>query len=108
MNYSRPVQLALAGVLACPLLATAQTPGHQHYQKPPAYEQAPAPGMPLAPRLQNLGVHTFRVTTTSDRAQLFIKGLHRASMRKALLAALEARPELRRRTTVDVDPMSVL
>jgi primosomal protein N' (replication factor Y) len=42
------------------------------------------------------------------RAQLFIKGTHRAAMRKALLTALEARPEIRRRTTVDVDPMSVL
>jgi tetratricopeptide (TPR) repeat protein len=72
MNDSHPVQLALGCLLACPLLAAAQTPGHQHYQKPPAYEQAPAPGMPLAPRLQNLGVHTFKVTTTSDRAQLFI------------------------------------
>jgi primosomal protein N' (replication factor Y) (superfamily II helicase) len=42
------------------------------------------------------------------RAQFFIKGTHRASMRKALVAALEARPEIRRRTIVDVDPMSVL
>jgi hypothetical protein len=28
-------------------------------------------------------------------------------MREALLAALEARPELRRRTVVDVDPVTV-
>lgn len=42
------------------------------------------------------------------RAQFFLKGTHRGSMRKALLAALEARPEIRRRTIVDVDPMSVL
>jgi primosomal protein N' (replication factor Y) len=42
------------------------------------------------------------------RAQFFVKGTHRAAMRKALLAALEARPDIRRRTTVDVDPMSVL
>ena len=42
------------------------------------------------------------------RAQLFIKGTHRAPMRKALVAALESRPEIRRRTIVDVDPMSVL
>ena len=42
------------------------------------------------------------------RAQFFIKGSHRASMRKALLTALDARPEIKRRTTVDVDPMSVL
>jgi primosomal protein N' (replication factor Y) len=42
------------------------------------------------------------------RAQFFLKGTHRASMRNALVAALEARPEIRRRTIVDVDPMSVL
>jgi len=29
-------------------------------------------------------------------------------MRKALIAALDARPDLRRRTIIDVDPMSVL
>ena len=42
------------------------------------------------------------------RAQFFVKGTHRSAMRKALLSALEARPDIRRRTTVDVDPMSVL
>jgi len=42
------------------------------------------------------------------RAQFFVKGTQRSAMRKALLTALEARPEIRRRTTVDVDPMSVL
>jgi hypothetical protein len=29
-------------------------------------------------------------------------------MRQALAAALDARPEIKRRTIVDVDPMSVL
>jgi primosomal protein N' (replication factor Y) len=42
------------------------------------------------------------------RAQLFIKGTHRVAMRKALLAVLDARPDIKRRTIVDVDPMSVL
>lgn len=42
------------------------------------------------------------------RAQFFIKGNHRTSMRRALVAALDSRPEIRRRTIVDVDPMSVL
>jgi len=42
------------------------------------------------------------------RAQLFIKSAHRTSMRKALLTILEGMPEVRRRTIVDVDPMSVL
>jgi primosomal protein N' (replication factor Y) len=42
------------------------------------------------------------------RAQLFIKGNQRTAMRKALLTVLDARPELKRRTIVDVDPMTVL
>jgi primosomal protein N' (replication factor Y) len=42
------------------------------------------------------------------RAQFFLKGPQRAPMRKALLAALAAHPEMRRRVIVDVDPMSVL
>jgi primosomal protein N' (replication factor Y) len=42
------------------------------------------------------------------RAQFFIKGTHRMAMRQALAAALDARPEIKRRTIVDVDPMSVL
>jgi primosomal protein N' (replication factor Y) len=42
------------------------------------------------------------------RAQFFIKGTRRTAMREALLAALNARPEIKRRTIVDVDPMSVL
>ena len=41
------------------------------------------------------------------RAQFFMKGTHRAAMRQALLAVLADRPELKRRTIVDVDPMSV-
>jgi primosomal protein N' (replication factor Y) len=42
------------------------------------------------------------------RAQLFIKGTHRPTMRQALQDVLSSRPEIRRRTIVDVDPMSVL
>jgi primosomal protein N' (replication factor Y) len=42
------------------------------------------------------------------RAQLFVKGTRRNAMRKALIAVLEDRPDLKRRTTVDVDPMSVI
>lgn len=41
------------------------------------------------------------------RAQFFLKGSNRRAMREALLAALDARPDLRRRTIVDVDPVSV-
>jgi primosomal protein N' (replication factor Y) (superfamily II helicase) len=42
------------------------------------------------------------------RAQLFIKGANRPAMRQALQVVLSTRPEIRRRTIVDVDPMSVL
>jgi primosomal protein N' len=42
------------------------------------------------------------------RVQFFLKGTTRIVMREALLAALATRPELRKRITVDVDPLSVL
>jgi tetratricopeptide (TPR) repeat protein len=82
VKYVSFVPLAVAGVLACPVSGVAQAtsaPSHQHYQRPPAYEQGAAPGMPLAPRLQSLGSHTFKVTTSSGQAQLFInQGLNLA------------------------------
>ena len=42
------------------------------------------------------------------RVQLFLKGPHRREMREALLAALDGRPELRRRVVIDVDPLWML
>ena len=69
-----PLPLVIAGLLI-PVPGFAQNPpvpSHQHYQKPATYDQAAAPGMPLAPRLQSLGTHTFKVSTSSDRAQMFI------------------------------------
>ena len=42
------------------------------------------------------------------RAQLLIKGTNRKRMREALMSALAERPDLARRTVVDVDPLSVL
>ena len=42
------------------------------------------------------------------RAQIFLKSGRRSAMREALQRALLARPDLRRRTIVDVDPLSVL
>jgi primosomal protein N' (replication factor Y) len=42
------------------------------------------------------------------RAQFFVKGTRRAAMRRAVQAAVAARPDLRRRVTIDVDPLSVL
>jgi primosomal protein N' (replication factor Y) len=42
------------------------------------------------------------------RAQFFMKGTNRASMRQALAGALATRPDIKRRTIVDIDPMNVL
>jgi primosomal protein N' (replication factor Y) (superfamily II helicase) len=42
------------------------------------------------------------------RAQIFLKGGHRIAMREAVQAALAARPDLRRRVAVDIDPVSIL
>lgn len=42
------------------------------------------------------------------RAQLFIKGTNRPAMREALQTVLSTRPDIGRRTVVDVDPISVL
>ena len=42
------------------------------------------------------------------RVQFFLKGTRRADMRTALKAALADMPEVRRRITIDVDPLSVL
>src|SRR5690606_30337375 len=42
------------------------------------------------------------------RVQFFLKGTRRAEMRAALKTVLSAMPEIRRRVTVDVDPMTVL
>ena len=42
------------------------------------------------------------------RVQCFLKGTRRAEMRRALKAVLQHMPEVRRRVTVDVDPLSML
>jgi primosomal protein N' (replication factor Y) len=42
------------------------------------------------------------------RAQFFVKGTKRAAMRQAVTEALARHPEIARRTSVDVDPLSML
>jgi primosomal protein N' (replication factor Y) len=42
------------------------------------------------------------------RVQFFLKGSRRAEMRAALARVLAEMPDVRRRVTVDVDPLSVL
>lgn len=60
-----------AALVSLPALTSAQAPHHQHYERS-ANAAQPGPGGQLAPRLQNLGTHTFKVTTRSARAQQFI------------------------------------
>jgi tetratricopeptide (TPR) repeat protein len=66
------VVFVLASLAAGETPAQTPAPLHAHYEKPAGYDRQAAPGAPLAPRLQNLGVHRFPVTTRSNRAQLFI------------------------------------
>ena len=42
------------------------------------------------------------------RVQFFLKGSRRADMRQALKTVVAGMPELRRRVTIDIDPLSVL
>jgi primosomal protein N' (replication factor Y) len=60
-------------------------------------------------RLKVLGPATPAVAKIKDeyRAQFFVKGGNRTTMRQAVLNAIESRADLRKRTTVDVDPLTV-
>jgi len=100
------IALCLVAAILSPQLApaaraqTTAAPNHKHYDKPAGYDQAPAPGMPVAPRLQNLGVHTFPVTTTNERARLFINqgvnltyGFNHAEAARAFAEAARLDPE---------------
>ena len=96
--------VVVAAVIAPPVVggAAAQTtvPSHKHYDdSKPA--PPPAPGAPLAPRLQNLGVHTFPVSTAVARAQLFMNqglnltyGFNHAEAGRAFAEAARLDPSL--------------
>jgi hypothetical protein len=87
--------------------AAAQTPAvgqavpnHKHHDDS-APVPTPAPGMPLAPRLQNLGVHRFPVGTKIARAQLFMNqglnltyGFNHAEAGRAFAEAARLDPQL--------------
>jgi tetratricopeptide (TPR) repeat protein len=70
--------LALAfGVIPAASLRAEKTQ-HQHYAET-AGVRTPGPDGSLAPRLQDLGTHTFPVSTRSEQAQLFVnQGLNLA------------------------------
>jgi tetratricopeptide (TPR) repeat protein len=78
----------------------AQTGSHKHYEHSELATQ-PGPGGVLAPRLQNLGSHTFPVTTLNRDAQLYMnQGLNlayafnHAEARRAFKEAARLDPNL--------------
>jgi tetratricopeptide (TPR) repeat protein len=94
--------LVTAAVLGPPVVggAAAQTASHKHHDDTKEIP-APAPGMPIAPRLQNLGVHTFPVGTKVARAQLFMNqglnlayGFNHAEAGRAFAEAARLDPSL--------------
>jgi tetratricopeptide (TPR) repeat protein len=102
VHHSLKFAVALA-LLAAAGGAHAQVapPQHKHYDKPAAFDAPAEPGRPLAPRLQNLGVHTFPVTTKVERAQLFINqgvnlayAFNHAEAARAFAEAARLDPEL--------------
>ena len=84
----------------------------------PTFAQALAEASDLAATLREAAGDRYQVLGPAPaplarirgeyRVQLVLKGAYRSAMRRALLDALAARTELRRRVTVDVDPLSVL
>ncbi len=106
MHATRLVPAFLFVVLVPASHATAQAPEpaaagtHKHYDEPAQADQ-PGPGGELAPRLQNLGAHTFRVSTTHASAQRFVnQGLNlgyafnHAEARRAFREAARLSPTL--------------
>lgn len=96
--------VVVAALLSPPVVAGAvgQTaaPSHKHYAEP-GQAPPPKPGAPLAPRLQNLGVHTFPVSTKVQRAQLFMNqglnltyGFNHAEASRAFAEAARLDPNL--------------
>ena len=94
------VVVLMSGLLVAPL--AAQTPpagGHVHYAEPAAQQASPSGA--LAPRLQNLGSHTFPVSTRNRQAQQFMnQGLNlayafnHAEARRAFREAARLDPNL--------------
>ncbi|WP_226664159.1 hypothetical protein [Microbulbifer aggregans] len=64
------VALLTTGASSAQHLRQESKPHHKHYREPVA--DKPAPSGAVAPRLQNLGRHTFPVSCASERGQQFI------------------------------------
>lgn len=72
---SRASRLIVAALVAQTLFAGGRSlaqANHKHYVEPEEAAEPAAAGEPGAPRLQNLGAHTFPVTTASEEAQAFV------------------------------------
>jgi primosomal protein N' (replication factor Y) (superfamily II helicase) len=84
----------------------------------PTFAQALEEATDIASALRRHGDERYRVLGPAPapigrlrgeyRVQLFLKGTHRGTMRKALMSALAARKDVQKRVIVDVDPISVL
>ncbi len=90
----------MAAVTTSLAMAQTQAPSHQHY-KEDAKANQPSPTGQIAPRLQNLGPHTFPVTTLSRDAQLFMNqglnlayGFNHAESGRAFREAARLDPDL--------------
>lgn len=76
-QYCRKTLWIAAALSACSL-GYAQTPVHKHYDAP-EHAMQPAASGALAPRLQNVGTHTFPVSCQAGNAQTFMnQGLNLA------------------------------
>ena len=81
--------------------AAALPAGHVHYAEPAEAQSQASPTGALAPRLQNLGSHTFPVSTRNGQAQAFMnQGLNlayafnHAEARRAFREAARLDPDL--------------
>lgn len=106
VSTGRSVALAIVLSFAAALQSAAQnapqaqTGSHKHYEHSELASQ-PGPGGVLAPRLQNLGSHTFPVSTNNRNAQLYMnQGLNlayafnHAEARRAFKEAARLDPNL--------------
>jgi hypothetical protein len=62
--------LIVSGVQLCVFAQDQKLPNHVHYKEPP--QQGVSPTGAVAPRLQKLGTHKFRMSTKNAQAQLFM------------------------------------
>jgi tetratricopeptide (TPR) repeat protein len=100
INLLRLTMAFAVMILVRPADATAAQTTHQHYAGTEEDIHSPAADGSMAPRLQNLGKHTFPVTTKSERAQLFINqgmnlayGFNHAEAGRAFREAARLDPE---------------